>query len=170
MSELRKELLLKKERRQRAIEHLVKESIVNVVAEQAVEQQPAPTPTAPAEQPAPPQPAPEQTATAQQSVPRQYTVDDMIQELNAIRSGRSFTDPEIYGRLQIFFKDINEEQKATLDEMLTKIAELVTSVEDSTVVRQQQANQTGQATQPPPAEAPQQSAPMPGAENLAPQG
>lgn len=172
MSEVRKEMILQRQRRNRAIEHLVKESIINILAEQDLNLSsvpPAPTTAAPQNQAAAPTETPSTTPPAQtdQTVPKQYTVDDMIRELNAIRSGRSFTDPEIYGRLVTFFKGLGDEQKASLNDLLTKIAELVTSVEDAQAT-QQQAPASGQAQTQPPAEAPQQSAPMPGAQGAAP--
>lgn len=172
MSELRKEMTLQRQRRNRAIEHLVKESIINILAEQEMDLSaapPGPTTGAPQNQAAP-QTAPETPAAPpaqpDQTVPKQYTVDDMIRELNAIRSGRSFTDPEIYGRLVTFFKGLGEEQRASLDDLLTKIAELVTSVEDAGA-QAQQSSPSGQAQTQPPAEAPPQSAPMPGAQGAA---
>lgn len=169
MSEVRKQMLLQKQRRNRAIEHLVKESIINILAEQDLNLSsvpPAPTTAAPQSQPAAPTKTPSAAPPAQpeQTVPKQYTVDDMIRELNAIRSGRSFTDPEIYGRLVTFFKGLSDEQKVSLDDLLTKIAELVTSVDDSFGAQPQQTSTSGQAQTQPPAESPQQSAPMPGAQ------
>lgn len=176
MGELRKQYKLQKERRNRYIKNLIEESIINVLAEQEVAQQsvaqqpvvqqpvvqqPANT-VVPQQDPSPPPPV----VTPDTRVPTQYTVDDMIDELNTIRSGRSFTDPEIYGRLVTFFKNLGEEQKSNLDTLLTQIAELVTGVDDAQS-KQQQQGQPGQAQSTPPPEAPQVSAPMPGAQQAA---
>jgi hypothetical protein len=164
MNTLRKEYNLVQERRKRSIEQLVKEAIINVLSEQeldmSVGQQAATQPQQPVEEQPPPVATPD-------TVPKQYTVDDMIQELNAVRSGRSFTDPEIYGRLVTFFKNLEEDQRTHLDTLLKQIAELVTGVEDTAGGQEQPAPQTNQAQPTPPGEAPQQSAPMPGAQQAA---
>lgn len=175
MSDLRKEYELRKERRKRAVEGLVKEAVINVLAEQQLDLSGGAKTQAPVQaEPAQPQqqaPAPEQdpppVATPDETVPQQYTVDDMIRELNAIRSGRSFTDPEIYGRLVTFFKGLGDEDRVSLDNLLTQIAELVTGVEDALENQQQQGGQSAQPQPQPPAEAPQQAAPMPGAQQAA---
>lgn len=160
MNKLRKEYDLHKERRRRHIEKLIEESVINVLVEQEQAQQTPPS----VEAPPPPVATPD--SQEQASVPKQYTVDNMIEELNAIRGGRSFTDPEVYGRLVTFFKNLGEEQKSSLDTLLTQIAELVTSVDDSAQGQQGQQSQPGQPP-PPTGEAPQKSAPMPGAQPAA---
>lgn len=169
---LRNEYTLTKERRERSINSLIKEAVINILAEQelnpaGVTSQPAP----PASSPAPADTQPPQDVLPpppeQDPVPKQYTVDDMIQELNAIRSGRSFTDPEIYGRLVTFFKNVSEDQKAILDQSLKQIADLVTSVDDEASVNQQNFGAQNNNAQPSPEGAPQQSAPMPGAQQNA---
>jgi len=161
MGELRKQYKLQKERRSRHIKNLIEESIINVLVEQEMAQQSADT-AVPQQEPGSPPPV----ATPDTQIPAQYTVDDMIDELNAIRGGRSFTDPEVYGRLVTFFKNLGEEQKSNLDTLLTQIAELVTGVDDAQPEQQQQG-QSGQAQPTPPPEAPQASAPMPGAQQAA---
>lgn len=160
MSNLRKEYNIKKERRQRYIKSLIEESVVNVLAEQEIQQAP------PAETEPPPVATPDnQAQEPEQPTARQYTVDDMIDELNAIRGGHSFTDPEIYGRLVTFFKNLDDVQKTNLDTLLSQIVELVTAVDDTQEMQDQTQPQDQQPQQPgPPAETPQQSAPMPGAQ------
>lgn len=167
MGELRKEYNLQKERRNRFIKSLIEESIVNVLAEQEVAQQQVQAQTEP-----PPVATPENQAGEQPEadpVPKQYTVDNMIDELNAIRGGHSFSDPEVYGRLVTFFKNLDDTQKQNLDTLLSQIAELVTGVDDEHEQQQQQQDQSQapQPTQPSPEGAPQQSAPMPGAQPAA---
>lgn len=163
---LRKEYELHKERRQRHLTNLIEESIINVLAEQdaAVQQQAAAT----AEMP-PPVATPENQAQGQDqgAVPKQYTVDAMIDELNAIRGGKSFSDPEVYGKLVTFFKNLGDEQKTTLDTLLSQIAELVTGVDDDVPQQQQQSGQSAGGQPPPDTGAPQQAAPMPGAQPAA---
>lgn len=187
MKKLREEL--QRERRQRSIRKLIEEGVLNVLAEQEIEQQQA------QQQQPQPEPQPQQQAEdpppvannqqAQQQIQQQqqeedsYTIDDMVSELNAIRGGKSFSDPEVYGRLVTFFKNLSEEQKMMLDQLLTKIAELITGAgdedEDQQAQQAQQQPQQGaqqgaqqggeqQQAQQPPAEQPQQQAPMPGAQ------
>lgn len=172
MSNLRKECMLRKERRNRAVEGLIKEAVINVLAEQQLDpsggvktQAPVQPDPAQRQQTFAPEQEPPPIAAPEQTVPQQYTVDDMIRELNAIRSGRSFTDPEIYGRLVTFFKSLDDENHTALDNLLTQIAELVTGIGNALENQQQQGGQNGQSQ--PPAEAPQQSAPMPGAQQAA---
>lgn len=161
---LRKEYELHKERRSRHLKNLIEESIVNVLAEQDVAAQQA---AAAVTETPPPVATPENQAQAaeQGTVQKQYTVDNMIDELNAIRGGKSFSDPEVYGKLVTFFKNLGEEQKSTLDTLLSQIAELVTGVDD--ISPQQQQDQSAGAQPPPPGGAPQQAAPMPGAQPAA---
>jgi len=160
---LRKEFELHKERRSRHLKNLIEESIINVLAEQdaAAAQQAAMTAETP-----PPVATPENQAQGAQDnmVKEQYTVDGMIDELNAIRGGRSFSDPEVYGKLVTFFKNLGEEQKNTLDTLLTQIAELITGVDDAPAPQQ---DQSAGAQPPNPGGAPQQNAPMPGAQQAA---
>lgn len=166
MGELRKELELRKERRRRHVKNLVEEAVINVLAEQEAQQ---PVAQQPADQQVPQPEAgdPPPVTTPDTQVPKQYTVDDMIDELNAIRGGRSFTDPEVYGRLVTFFKGLEPEQKTNLDTLLTQIAELVTGVDDAPQGNQQQGQSGQSQPTPPEGGAPQQSAPMPGAQQAA---
>lgn len=169
---LREEYNIQAERRNRHIKQLIEESIINVLAEQ----QAAPVAPVPPTNEAPPPPVatPDNQAngTPDGSVPKQYTVDDMIQELNTIRGGKSFTDPEVYGRLVTFFKNLSEEQKIELDVLLSQIAELVTTFDGpnggSSPSNQNNGTPPPQANngQPPP-DAAQKSAPMPGAQQSA---
>lgn len=169
MSELRKEYKLYQERRRRHVKSLIEEAVVNVLKEQEMQQQVAQQ-TADQQVPQADPGDPPPVTTPDTQVPKQYTVDDMIDELNAIRGGRSFTDPEVYGRLVTFFKGLEPEQKTNLDNLLSQIAELVTGVDDTQPGNQQQG-QSGQSQPTPPpggdAGAPQQSAPMPGAQQAA---
>ena len=161
----RKEYEIHKERRSRHLQNLIEESIINVLAEQDATQQAA---AMTAETP-PPVATPENQAQSmvQGTVQQQFTVDNMIDELNAIRGGKSFSDPEIYGKLVTFFKNLGDEQRSTLDTLLSQIAELVTGIDDVAQQQQQQQTQNAGAQPPPPGGAPQQSAPMPGAQPAA---
>lgn len=163
---------LKLERRKRFLESLIKEAVINVLAEQ----QP-PVPEAPSAPPAPPQAAPETTSqeTPAQSSPEQvnqeFTVDDMIERLNVVRGGRSFTDPEVYGQLVTWFKKLNEDQKSVLQNFLMDLGKIVINVPEQDKqepAQSVQSQNTPPAPPPPPPapavapEAPAGSAPTPG--------
>jgi hypothetical protein len=163
MSDLRKKYQINKERRNRHLKTMIEESIINVLAEQEMAQQV--TPQAQPQAGTVESPPPVATPENQTPVPKQYTVDDMIDELNAIRGGRSFSDPEVYGKLVTFFKNISDDQRTNLDTMLTQIAELITGVDDAPADQQQ--SQAPAPVPPSPTGAPQQSAPMPGAQQAA---
>lgn len=125
--------------RQFKLENLIKEAVTLALYEQKLHEAdpnmmapPAPQPNAgpvppapqtpPAEQAAPPPP---QTPQAQQPL----TVDSMIERLNVIRGGRSFTDPEIYGQLTTFFKRLSPEQTQSIDQFLQDLSKIVVNVE-----------------------------------------
>jgi len=153
---LREELML--DRKNRARRRLYEEALINIIAEQEIDRmvdQPPPPPAAPMEQGSQVPPGGD--------MPQQFSVDDMIEELNAIRSGRSFSDPEIYGRLVTFFKGTSEEDRAILDNLLGQIAEMITGVSGLDDQGQQEQSPVGSSqAQMPPGGAPQSSAPMPG--------
>ena len=161
---IREEYELNKERRTRYLANLIKEAVYNVIAEQ---QMPAPAPVA-ADPMAAAQPAPMPTAAdpnapmdpmANPEAPgagqEEFTLDKMIEKLNVIRGGRSFTDPEIYGQLTTMFKSWDEPTKQTISKTFDNIAKVVTLNAEG----QPGANpdQTGTATTPQPA--PQTPAP-----------
>jgi hypothetical protein len=119
------------ERRSRFLENLLKEAIVNILAEQDVA--PAAEAPAPAAEPAPmpsssalpPTPPDEPGAPAKKE---ELTVDDMIERLNVIRGGRSFKDNDVYAKLVLFFGKLSEEQKAELQRELIDIGQAVINV------------------------------------------
>lgn len=166
---IRKELNLVKERRGRHIKNLIEETILNVLAEQ--QQAPAaPPPQQQVEQLPPPVATPDNNAQADMQAEQKFSVDDLIEALNVIRGGRSFTDPEVYGRLVTFFKQTSDEQITVLEALLTQIADLVTGVENEEEYSDNENNNEGSAppaSQVQPGGAPQQSAPMPGAQTSA---
>jgi len=76
----------------------------------------------------------------------ELTLDTMIERLNVIRGGKSFTDPEIYGQLTSYFKTIQPEQKSTIDMFLQSVSKVMIDV------RQNASEQVPEdPTQPPPA-------------------
>lgn len=118
---------LNEQRRKRYLQELINEAIVQIMTEQEAAPAPVgiPAPAAPpADVSAPPSP---ETPVGQ---PKEFTVDDMIERLNVIRGGRSFTDPEVYGQLVTFFKKQNEDQKQLIEQFLVEIGKIVINVNE----------------------------------------
>jgi len=125
---------------------------VRLVIEQdmQVAQQPQPMPqqTPPAQlggdmsQPAPQGQAPAGSAVGADGQP--LTVDSMIDRLNVIRGGKSFSDPEVYGQLTTMFKQLPDPDKMSLDKVLMEIGKVIVNAQENT--------QGG--AQPPPAQNP----------------
>lgn len=158
MSTLRKEF--EKQLRLRNKEVLIKEAIIAVVAEQAIEQQQA-QPVQPVQ---PPTSTPQQDPSQQQQAPQEeeVTIDGIIDKLNVIRGGTSFSDPEVYGQLTTFFNNLPEDQRTNLDNQLNNIGKIVSMAEPDEA--QQQPQNTNQTPQPPaPAPAPATPAATPSA-------
>lgn len=129
MSSLRTEF--QKELSRRSKEVLIKEAIIAIVAEQAIEQQQQlqqAAPVAPANPPVSPDaPPPGEPAPADGT--SEVTVDMVIDKLNVIRGGSSFSDPEVYGQLTTFWNSIPQDQRATLDGQLNSIGKIVSIAE-----------------------------------------
>lgn len=158
-SNTKPESTLAVERRKRFLENLIKEAIVNVLAEQAQDPMAAAPPPAPAPAPvADPAPAPAEGSAEDGNAakaPSEFTVDDMVERLNTVRGGRSFTDPEVYGQLISWFKKLNDDQKAVLQNFLIEIGKIVVNIPTQST-DQQAADPTAPAPAPP---APQVAAP-----------
>ena len=92
---------LKEDRRKKYLSGLINEAIVQIISEQDA------AAAAPVGMPAPAAPPVDVSAPAGTPAPKEFTVDDMIERLNVIRGGRSFTDPEVYGQLVSFFKTLS---------------------------------------------------------------
>lgn len=54
-------------------------------------------------------------------------LDAIIERLNIIRSGKSFSDPEVYGKLTTMFKSMPEPERITLHTQLKGIGAIVQS-------------------------------------------
>lgn len=151
MSNIRK--ALQTERRERYLQRLVNEAITQILTEQAT---PVAAPEAPALPPAPPvAPIPGAPEGLEGTNPDEFTVDDMIERLNVIRGGRSFTDPEVYGQLVTFFKGQTEEQKTGAKEFLVSLGKIVINVNQ----QEQSGNEQAPAIPPPTGTPPATSAP-----------
>lgn len=133
-----KKSTLREEIRKFKLENLIKEAVTLALFEQQpAPQSPAPAPAAPpppvtGQNMAPSQPpqAPEeQMPPAGTSPPgTELTLDNMIERLNIIRGGKSFTDPEIYGQLTSYFKTLSPETKQTIDQFLQSVSKIMVNV------------------------------------------
>lgn len=139
-----------KDIREFRLRNLIKEAVTLALFEQATLKENDPNMMQPPQQnagavppppPAPPQdqqqPPPGQDPNAQQGQ-QPLTVDSMIERLNVIRGGRSFTDPEIYGQFVSYFKTLAPEQLQTIDQYLQDISKIVVNVEQQGGQQQQQ--------------------------------
>lgn len=127
-SELRE--ALKREQRSQHRTNLIKEALTVMIAEQAIdaapEAPPAPAAPAPVAAPAPAQPG------AQAPGEPMATVDTMIEKLNVIRGGNSFSEPEVYGELTKWWKTLSPEQQSILDDQLNQIGVISSVAEPET--------------------------------------
>jgi len=112
------------ERRQRYLKNQIQEAVINVLKEQ---EPVVPTSAVP---PATTAPAPETNGveTMTPDVAPQdevFTPELMVDKLNVLRGGKSFTDPEVFGRLTEFFNKLTDEQKGSLESMLSELGQAV---------------------------------------------
>lgn len=150
-SEIRK--ALNTERRKRFLENLISEAVINVLAEQQAPPVAPPVAQAPAPPAAPPPAAPA-AVPADPAQPQAFTVDDMIERLNVVRGGRSFTDPEVYGQMVSWFKTLDDAQKDQLNNFLVELGKIVIDVsqeEPGNQPNQPQQSNTMPPAPPPPA-------------------
>jgi len=145
---------LKQERRKRFLNGLIKEGILNVLAEQEIAAQPPGVSSVP---PANQIPSPETNIMDPSAQPapdpveeEQFTVDSMVEKLNILRGGKSYTDPEIYGSLTTFFKNLTEEQQASLEWVLTELNKIVVDVDGLEQPEQPTDPTAAQPVAPPP--------------------
>ena len=139
------------ERRKKYLSGLINEAIVQILSEQDAAAAPMgmPAPAAPpADVSAPP--APEANADK----PKEFTVDDMIERLNVIRGGRSFTDPEVYGQLVTYFKTLSDEQKTAMETFLMDLGKIVINVNEQESPPSPEVSAAPPATPPAPAAVP----------------
>ena len=145
-----------------------------LISEQQQQQPPTPPPSSsPEAPPAPPpaEPAPPAPPAPQDTVPpaagaggstpsddqgTPITLDKVVRKMNIIRSGQSFQDPEVYGKLTTFFNGMQADDKVRFSKYLSDIGAIVQS--------QTPQDQQQQAPAPPeaaPAEAPPPAQPPP---------
>lgn len=139
---------------------LLESAVSSVLLEQAEQQVPPVAPAQPPVQTAqPPMPGAEQPPAdpTQQTPQSSMSLDDLIEKLNLIRGGRSFTDPEVYTKMGEVFKTFTDQQKTELDASLTKVIDVIVNPDEG------QLAQPGNAPQTPTSQTPQTptSAPAP---------
>lgn len=83
-------------------------------------------------------PAPNPNASPAPAAPgtdpaKPFDVDAMIDRLNVIRGGKSFSDPEVYGQLTAYFKTLSEADKGIIDRFLQSIGKTVIQVDSNQV-------------------------------------
>lgn len=83
--------------------------------------------------------------------PKQFDVDTLIERLNVIRGGKSFSDPEVYGQLTSKYKEMSDADKGVIDTFLQEIGKIVIQVD---------AQATSPAQGQPPVAQPTPSAPV----------
>ena len=130
---------LKEELRLRHLKNLITEAVVLSLYEQDQMQLPASPPGAAAPPTAAemvPPVTPENQAPPQAQVPSQQgqqitadqiTLDLLVERLNIIRGGKSFTDPEVYGQMTSFVKTLADQEKQAVYKFLMQTSKVVTS-------------------------------------------
>lgn len=152
---------LREELRKRHLTNLITEAVVIALYEQEQAQQFAPPPPAAGAPPSPEetnqltQDNPQNTIPSVPPVPgataEQITLDMLIERINIIRGGKSFTDPEVYGQMTSYFKTMPIQERDVVHRFLLQVAKIVTS---------NTQEQTGQPDVPPAPES-QNSVPTP---------
>jgi hypothetical protein len=140
----------------------------SMLAEQAPPPPAAPPPAAPADPMAPggSAPGPEaQLASPAAAAPGapvdELSVDSLIERLNAIRAGKSFSDPEVYGKLTTLYNQIPQEERPAIDKLMADIGVAVQPTPNAQQLAQGQPTpETAPPPAPPPAPAQQPPAPM----------
>ena len=94
---------------------------------------PAPPAPAPAPPPAPPVQGVDPSALAQGQQPSQQpiTVEDIIDKLNIVRSGRSTKDSDVKREMEEYIAQFNEDEKMALLAFLEGLGQILTSGVDS---------------------------------------
>lgn len=111
------------------------------------------------------QPPPQQQPPAPGAPPTQQpalTVDMIIDRLNVIRGGKSFTEPETYKAMSDFFNTVPQTEREVVDRFLTGLGSVVINAPGGSQPQDQsQVNTTQQMGQPPPPSAPPPSSASP---------
>jgi len=81
--------------------------------------------------PAPPPPATDPAAPPAEAPAQPITVDDIIERLNIVRSGRSTKDGDVKRELDEYITQFSEEEKTALVAFLEGLGQILTSGVDS---------------------------------------
>lgn len=149
---------INKDRRERALEILIREAVLCAVQEKILSEQEEvhlPEPQGPA---SPTQPANQEQPAAQpqQTQPQQQntvSADAMIEKLNVLRRGTSFKDPSVYNQFVAWYNGLTEEQRTSFNNNIDAINNIVES-EPSNNEQQPTAGTNQPVTQPQQTQAP----------------
>lgn len=72
-----------------------------------------------------PAPAGEAGVPTDEETGEAITLDHILDRFNTVRSGKSFQDPEVYGKLTTIFKNMSSEEKLKLNQQLRNIGAVV---------------------------------------------
>lgn len=144
---------IRSDRRKRAKEVLIRESVIFAIQEILLEQEEQAQ--AQAQTPVSNAPANQQQAAPPQEPQQATSVDTVIEKLNMIRGGASFKEPAIYEQLVGWYVNLSDEQKAELNNQLDAVVGIVT-VEQAMQAQQQPAQQPQPAPQAQPTQPQQQ--------------
>jgi hypothetical protein len=104
-------------------------SYLRKLHEQAADAPPPAVPAAPAAPAPAPAPAADQQAAQPSSEP--ITVEDIIEKLNIVRSGRSTKDSDVKRELEEYIAQFDEDEKTALVAFLEGLGQILTSGVDS---------------------------------------
>jgi len=76
-------------------------------------------------EPAAPAPAPAGDVPTDDETGEALTLDHILDRLNTIRSGKSFQDPEVFGKLTTLYKSMSAEEKVKFNQQLRNIGAVV---------------------------------------------
>lgn len=145
---------IRSDRRKRAKEVLIRESVIFAIQEILLEQEEQ-AQVAQEQTPVPNAPANQQQVTPPQEPQQTTSVDTVIEKLNMIRGGASFKEPVVYEQLVGWYVNLSDEQKAELNNQLDAVMGIVT-VEQAMQAQQQPAQQPQPAPQAQPTQPQQQ--------------
>ena len=116
--------------RQKALIYLMSEAAASL--NELGEIQPAPT-TTPTQQPQPPavapptQPAPTPPVAPTGGDGGQHSVDTVVDHLNVIRGGKSFSEPEVYKALSDYYNTVAATEREIVDKFLVGVGKVITN-------------------------------------------
>lgn len=63
--------------------------------------------------------------------PGNVSIDDVVKELNSIRSGKSLKNPELMGKMNEYFENLDENERVTLFAFMKGIAQILSGETES---------------------------------------